>query len=202
MNEFFFSAPQLKRDPLDSGPSMSTNDLVPPAPDSDEVASWRRIGEQVEARLAAMGVPPCKWLDAQHDLTMAAFRQHAQTCASCAARDQIAGEYEDRSESATLPELRDLSLGAATLVFAGTLALGMGAVALLSWAWGVPPLRAIPVIGGVILIAASVGKPWWFSETIRYLPPLTSIRSDPLARVLLAGFGVACCVVGFMGWLR
>jgi hypothetical protein len=133
---------------------------------------------------------------------MAAFRQHAQTCASCAARDQIAAEYEDLSDSVTVPEFRELSLGAAAAVFVGTLALGMGAVALLSWGWDVPPLRAIPIVGGVILIGASVGKPWWFSETIRYLPPLTSIRSDPLARFLLAGFGVAGCVIGFMGWLR
>lgn len=181
---------------------MSTNDLVPSAPDPDEIASWRRIGEQVEARLTAMGLPPCHWLDSQHDLTMAVFRLHARTCASCAARDQIAAEYEDPAKSATVPELRDLSLGAMTAVFAGTLAVGMGAVALLGWAWAVPPLRAIPIVCGVILVAASAGKPWWFAETIQYLSPLTSIRNDSLARTLLAAFGVACGVIGFMGWLR
>jgi hypothetical protein len=181
---------------------MTKSDLIPPAPDPHEIASWRRIGEQVEARLAAMGVPACGWLDSQHNLTMAAFREHARTCGSCAERDRIAAEYDDPSDPSAAASFRDLSLGAMAGIFVGTLALGMGAVTLLGWAWQVPPLRAIPIVSGAILLGASTGRPWWFYETVRYLPPLTTIRSDVLARLLLVGFGVACCVIGFAGWLR
>jgi hypothetical protein len=180
---------------------LPKNKLIPSAPEPDEVASWRRIGDEVEARLLALGFRSCSWLESQRDLTLASFREHARTCASCAARDRIAREYEvDEPEVGV--DLTAMTLGTVSLVFAGTLVLGIGIVSVLEVLWDIPPLQAIPIVGGAILIAGAVGKPRWFAETIRHLPPLTHIQNDALARVLLVGFGLICGLIGVMGWLK
>jgi hypothetical protein len=121
-------------------------DLTPFAPDPNEIASWRRVGEQVEARLAASGIPPCEWLPLQSNLTLAAFREHARTCRSCAERDRIAAEYE-RDEPPDSLAAPNLGVGRLAAVVTGVLAVGAGAVALLDMTAGVSPLRSIPIVG-------------------------------------------------------
>jgi hypothetical protein len=176
-------------------------DLTPFDGKPEDIASWRRVGEQVEARLAASGIPPCQWLPLQSHLTLAAFREHARTCRSCAERERIAAEYE-RDEPLDSPAPPNLGAGRLAIVFTGVVAVGAGAVALLHVAAGVSPLRSIPVFGGLTLLLASSGRAPWLYDVVRYQEAVGLIRSERIARVVLALLGVACCVVGFAGLWR
>jgi hypothetical protein len=173
--------------------------LTPLDPKPEDVASWRRVGEQVEARLATSGLPPCEWLPLQSNLTLAAFREHAKTCRTCAERDRIAAEYE-RDEPPESTE-QDFGVGTLALQFVGVLVVVMGAVALANVAAGVPPQRSIPVFGGLTLLVSSSGKPAWLFQLVRYQPPVGRL-SDRAARIVLAVLGVASCVIGFAGLWR
>jgi hypothetical protein len=62
--------------------------------DLEEVRGVLAIGDEVERRLDASGLPKCQWLQQQTNLTMAAFQEHAKTCPTCQARDRIATELE------------------------------------------------------------------------------------------------------------
>jgi len=104
-----------------------------------EILRQMDVGDEVERRLIAAGFAKCAWLEQQSNLTLAAFAEHARTCASCAARDRIAEEFIERDVrqgliprvgvSSVSPWITWLVCGALVFFFVGLLARGHNVLA-------------------------------------------------------------------------